>query len=95
MERKTFCLFVSPLFNPGKGNMLMMVREQDPPLNLAMLAAWIRDKGFETSILDCAIDAPTLTLFRRQLLQYKKQHIEKSSLLAFMFVPQQLIIVTD
>jgi len=83
MDSATFCLLISPVFNPGKGNLLMMVREQDPPLNLAMLAAWIRDKGFETSILDCAIDTPTLTLFRNKMLQYKLQHKENNIFIGF------------
>jgi len=83
MGSKSFCLLVSPVFNPGKGNLLMMVREQDPPLNLAMLASWIRDKGVETAILDCAIDAPTVTLFRDKLLQIIQKHKEKKIFIGF------------
>lgn len=83
MKKETFCLLISPVFNPGKGNLLMMVREQDPPLNLAMLAAWIRENGFETAILDCAIDAPTLKLFRKKILQYKELYKEKTIYVGF------------
>ena len=83
MDKKPFCLLVSPVFNPGKGNLLMMVREQDPPLNLAMLAAWVRENGIDVSILDCAIEAPTQTLFRNQMLKYKQQQNDKKIFIGF------------
>ena len=78
-----FCLLVSPVFNPGNNNLLMMVREQDPPLNLAMLAAWVRDKGFDVGILDCGIQAPTQERFRAYLLTCREEHRHQKIFVGF------------
>lgn len=60
-----------------------MVREQDPPLNLAMLAAWVRQKGVEVAILDCALDAPDLMSFGKQLSVYKEKHQGRKFVIGF------------
>lgn len=74
MTKPVHCMLVSPVFNPGRGNLLMMVREQDPPLNLAMLAAWVRLKGFDVSIFDAALEAPTPAQYRKKLEALKKKY---------------------
>ncbi len=72
--KDTFCLFVAPKFNAGKANLLMMIREKDPPLNLAMLASWIRTKGSKTAILDCDIDAHNYSIFKRKINYFRKKY---------------------
>lgn len=77
MKKQAVCLLISPVFNPGKANLLMMVRGQDPPLNLTMLAAYVRQQHFGVEILDCALDAPTDKLFRIKLQQFASKNTDK------------------
>ncbi|HNQ68451.1 MAG TPA: radical SAM protein [Bacteroidales bacterium] len=78
-----FCLLVSPVFNPGKKNLLMMVRQKDPPLNLAMLSGWIREKGFDTAILDCGVQAETPEAFNKILHSIYAEKKHKSIYVGF------------
>ncbi|OQA02177.1 MAG: Oxygen-independent coproporphyrinogen-III oxidase 1 [Bacteroidetes bacterium ADurb.Bin408] len=83
MTRPVYCLLVSPVFNPGKDNLLMMVREQDPPLNLAMLAAWVRQKGFDVSIFDAALEAPTPSQYQKKLEVLKEKYKDTQLYIGF------------
>jgi len=58
------CLLISPPFlYKYNEDMLREVHAVFPPMGLASIAAYIRDKGHSVKILDCNIDSPSIELF--------------------------------
>ncbi len=64
----TDCLLISPAYLYDKGNIYKYVRASDPPLNLITLAAYIRDKGFSTKVIDCSINYPDIQMLYQHFI---------------------------
>ncbi len=61
------CLLISPYFHQDSGSMMKDVASNFPPLGLAFLAAYVRQKGYSVKILDCNIYSPSLEEVRSSL----------------------------
>jgi len=72
-ETKLDCLLISPPVYYREGeNIWKEIDSNFPPLGLASIAGYVREKGFSVEIIDCNIDAPSVEAFEKYFLQHYK-----------------------
>ena len=74
-------LIAPPVFYRKSKSIWSEVESNFPPLGLADIAGYLREKGHSVKILDCSIESPSVQTFRKY---FEEEYVSKYSMIKFI-----------